>query len=184
MVTPKRNRQSPTLFVLVGLPGSGKTSRARELEAEQHALRLTPDEWMIPLFGEPEAGGKRYILEGRFIALGRAALQMGISVVLDFGVWSRNERSALRSLAADAGAECEVVYLPIDPIEQRRRVHGRVESHPESTYSMRFFDLDEFARQFEPPDQGELKGDELPSPPEGFASWSAWSAHRWPSSDA
>lgn len=46
----------PTLFVMVGLPASGKT-RARELAESQHAIRLTPDEWMIPLFGEPEADG-------------------------------------------------------------------------------------------------------------------------------
>jgi hypothetical protein len=30
--------------------------------ARRYYLRLTPDEWMIPLFGEPE-GGKREILE-------------------------------------------------------------------------------------------------------------------------
>ena len=38
------------LFVTVGLPGSGKTSRAKELATEWAAVRLTPDDWMIPLF--------------------------------------------------------------------------------------------------------------------------------------
>ncbi len=46
----------PTLFVMVGLPASGKTTRAKEIEETWQALRLTPDEWMIPLFGEPEGG--------------------------------------------------------------------------------------------------------------------------------
>lgn len=45
---------APILFVLVGLPGSGKTTRARQLEEAHRAIRLTPDEWMIPLFGERE----------------------------------------------------------------------------------------------------------------------------------
>ena len=47
------------MILVVGLPGSGKTTVARKLEREQHALRLGPDEWMIPLFSEPEADGKR-----------------------------------------------------------------------------------------------------------------------------
>ena len=58
-----RPTSPPTLYVLIGLPGSGKTNRARELEGQQHALRLTPDEWMIPLFGDNDANGKRDVLE-------------------------------------------------------------------------------------------------------------------------
>ena len=37
---------------MVGLPFSGKTTLARELEAEHAALRLTTDEWHIRLFGD------------------------------------------------------------------------------------------------------------------------------------
>lgn len=33
-----------TLFLMVGLPGSGKTTRAKELERETGAIRFTPDE--------------------------------------------------------------------------------------------------------------------------------------------
>lgn len=45
------------LFLTVGLPGAGKTTRARQLAKEHGALRLTPDEWMIPLFGDPQPEG-------------------------------------------------------------------------------------------------------------------------------
>jgi hypothetical protein len=55
------------MFLLVGLPGAGKTTRARALEGIYRALRFSPDEWMIPLFGESDAGGKRDIIEGRLI---------------------------------------------------------------------------------------------------------------------
>jgi hypothetical protein len=44
---------------------------------------------MIPLFGEPEAGGKRDVLEGRLISVALQALRLGTSVVLDFGFWGR-----------------------------------------------------------------------------------------------
>jgi predicted kinase len=40
-----------TLVLIVGLPGAGKTTQAKELAAEHHAIRLTQDEWMIPLLG-------------------------------------------------------------------------------------------------------------------------------------
>ena len=45
----------PTLYVMVGLPAAGKTTLARQIEIEHGALRFTPDEWMIPLFGESMA---------------------------------------------------------------------------------------------------------------------------------
>src|SRR6476661_4882560 len=103
-----------TAFLIVGLPGAGKTERAKSLAAEHAALRLTPDAWMIPLFGDPQPDGKRDVLEGRLIWLAVEALRLGTSVVLDFGFWSRDERSSLRWLAGSVGASCQVVYLPVD----------------------------------------------------------------------
>jgi len=82
------------MLLMVGLPGAGKTTRAKELAAANRALRLTPDHWMIPLFGEPMADGKRFVLEGRLISVALQALRLGTSVVLDFGLWGRDERSA------------------------------------------------------------------------------------------
>ena len=98
-----------TVFLMVGLPGAGKTTRAKELAATHRALRLTPDHWMIPLFGDSMAQGKRWVLEGRLISLALQALSLGVSVVLDYGLWSRDERSALRYLARRASATCRVV---------------------------------------------------------------------------
>ena len=80
-----RNRQPVAiLFLMVGLPGAGKTTRAKELAATHQAVRLTPDHWMIPLFGDNMAGGKRFVLEGRLISVALQALRLGTSVVLDY----------------------------------------------------------------------------------------------------
>src|SRR5436190_17279331 len=76
-------RQAPTLFLMVGLPGAGKTVRARELAAARGALLMTPDAWMIALFGQSQPDGKRDVLEGRLIALAIEALRLRLSVVLD-----------------------------------------------------------------------------------------------------
>lgn len=53
---------------------------------------------------------KRWALEGRLISAALQALRLGTSVVLDYGLWGRDERSALRWLARSAGAACQVVY--------------------------------------------------------------------------
>jgi predicted kinase len=81
---------------MVGLPAAGKTTRARGLAAADRALRLTPDHWMVRLFGDSMADGKRWVLEGRLISVALQALRLGTSVVLDFGLWGRDPRPASR----------------------------------------------------------------------------------------
>lgn len=175
----------PTLFLMVGLPGSGKTFRARELAAERGALRLTPDEWALTLFGQKdryqEPGGKRWLLEGRLVALAVDALRLRLSVVLDFGLWSRDERSALRWMAASVGASCEIVYLPVDREVQWRRIQDRWKQTPEQTFPMAEAELDPWREQFEVPDADELSGSSLPAPPTGEESWLDWAQRFWPS---
>jgi predicted kinase len=170
-----------TLFLMVGLPGAGKTMQAKSLAAEHAALRLSPDAWMIPLFGEPEAAGKRDVLEGRFIWLALEALRLGTNVVLDFGFWGRDERSSLRWLARSAGASCQVVYVPVDRAAQIERIKHRWTRTPEKTFVMTEADVDRWRTQFDVPDAAELEGGEVADPPPGWSSWPEWAAERWPS---
>ena len=171
-----------TLYVMVGLPAAGKTTAARQLEIDHRALRFTPDEWMNPLFGESMAGGKRNVLEGRMISTALSALRSGINVVLDFGVWAKDERSALRWLASTAGAQCKLVYLAIDEAEQRRRINRRFATAPHSTFPMTEAELVGFRMIFQIPDAHELDGTTLDPPPLGFDSWSMWAREWWPTS--
>jgi predicted kinase len=169
------------LLLIVGLPGAGKTTRAAELATAHRALRLTPDEWMLSLFDGSQPAGKRDLLEGRLIALTLQALRLGTNVVLDFGLWSRDERSALRWLATSAGASCQVIYLPVDKDVQRARIAHRQETAPHTTFPMSQADIDLWWKQFQTPDAAELGGDDIPGPPVGWPGWPEWAADRWPS---
>lgn len=181
--TLSRMAASPTLVVLVGLPGAGKTTAAQRLAQAHRALRFTPDEWMIPLFGESDAGGKRDVLEGRLISVALDAVHLGVSVVLDFGCWTRNERLALRWLAEQGGAIFESVHVEVDRATQLARIAERWKRAPESTFPLTHDELERFQAHFEVPQQDELQG--FPAgpgqPPAPWDKWRAWAQHRWPS---
>ncbi|XVV16878.1 AAA family ATPase [Actinoplanes sp. CA-131856] len=179
---------NPTLFLMVGLPASGKTHRARELAARHGALRLTPDDWALTLFGQDDRhqerpDGKRWRLEGLLIALALETLRLRLSVVLDFGLWSRDERSALRSMAASVGASSEIVYLPVDREVQWRRIQDRWKNTPERTFPMAEAELGPWRETFEIPSADELSGSSPPAPPSGDETWFAWARRFWPSLD-
>jgi predicted kinase len=177
---------SPTMFLMVGLPAAGKTTRARGLAAAHPAVRLTPDHWTIPIFGNfigdfQRPGGQRWVLEGRLISVALQALRLGTSVVLDFGLWGRDERSALRHLARSAGAACQVVYLPVDREVQLARIAHRQETTPHLTFPMSEADIDRWRPQFQVPDVAELNDGEIPAPPAGWPGWPEWAEDHWPS---
>ena len=171
----------PTLFLTVGLPATGKTSAARRIELERDALRLTKDEWMKALYGPENPPSASDVIEGRLIEIGLRALELGINVVIDYGLWGRDERSALRIAAADRGARVEMYYFELPHAEQRRRLDQRQRAEPHTTWPMSDEELAEWTGIIQVPTQGELDGSEpIDDPPNGFASWEEWRAHRWP----
>jgi predicted kinase len=168
----------PTLFLIVGLPGAGKTTRAREIASEHSAVRFSPDEWMAPLFGVSDVERARDTVEGRLIWTAREVLRIGRSAVLDFGLWGRDERAALYWLAASVGARATTVYLPVDRGTQFERVTARWRDTPQDTWPMTQATLDEWRSIFQEPDIDEIAGTAF----ETSQDWGEWISGRWPSS--
>lgn len=173
----------PTLFLMVGLPAAGKTTRATELAARHHALRLTPDHWMNPLFGDSMADGLRFVLEGRLLSVALQTLRLGTSVVLDFGLWPRDERSALRWIARREGAAARVVYLPVDMPTQLARIARRQRAEPHHTFPMSESDLERWSGELEEPDAAEIAGGDIPDPTAAWPDWGSWARAHWPTWD-
>jgi len=173
----------PTLFLTVGLPATGKTTAARRIEIEQTALRLTKDEWVKALYGHENPPSAQAVIEGRLIQIGLRSLDLGINVIIDFGLWRRDERSALRQAASDLGALVEIRYFALTPAEQRRRLDQRHEDASHTTWHMSDEDLAGWAASIDIPTPGELDGSEpIDEPPAQFATWDEWRMHRWPPS--
>ena len=152
-----------TLHLLIGLPGAGKTTLARRLEAEHAALRLTPDEWMTPLVGAGESGEKRWVLESELLwGVAARALTLGVDVILDYGCWAREERDLFRARAAALGAvfELHVLDVPVEVLWER--LNRRNAQRPADTFAVTRAELDEWAGWYEAPTSDELTATDQP----------------------
>ena len=141
---------------MVGLPGSGKTTLAKELELQYDALRLTKDDWMMPLFGWGEYGDKREVLEALLWKMGARALQLGVNVVLDYGLWARVEREEYRARAEALGARVDFRFLDVPDEELLRRMEARNIRRDVNDVPITVEQLKEYLPRFQRPTAEEL----------------------------
>lgn len=104
----------PRLFLTVGLPGSGKTTKAKELENKFDAIRFTPDEWILDIYGHDlnikDRDSLRSPVEDALWILATSAIKIGRNVVVDYGLWAIEERTKFRESAQACGAQVSFVY--------------------------------------------------------------------------
>jgi len=119
----------PTLLVLGGLPGTGKTTLARAWAGPRGAAHVRVDTVEQALI---RAGADRVGVQGYAAAYALAAdqLALGLDVVADSVNPLPVTRAAWRDVATDAGATLLEVELTCAPGEHRERVEHRAPDIP------------------------------------------------------
>ena len=146
----------PTLHLICGLPGAGKTTLAKQLEREKDAVRLCPDEWIIallpPHYTTKERDRLRDPVEALQWTVAERLLTIGVDVVIEWGLWTRRDRDDLRERARSLGVTVKLYYLD----ELVRRIEARNRSVPDGSFLVPPEELAEWYRDFETPDAAEL----------------------------
>jgi len=149
-----------TLHLMIGLPCSGKTTYARQLARETHALLLTLDVWHLKLFGHDvghELHDERHQrIENIMWDVAKHVLAMGGDVVLDYGCWARVERDDYRNRAKELGVDFKLHYMDVPYGELYRRLEERNRNLPEGAFEIPKTEMDKYVTVFQPPTGDEL----------------------------
>lgn len=144
--------RQPKLVIVCGLPGSGKTTHSRSVASDLGAIRFSPDEWMDSLNINLWDADARELVEKLQWHVARELLQVGQSVVIEWGTWARSERDALRSEGQALGASVELHYLDEDVEVLWHRIQARNAEAP----AIEREDLKGWVASFEAPADDEL----------------------------
>ncbi|MCE9621341.1 MAG: ATP-binding protein [Actinomycetia bacterium] len=144
------------LTLIVGLPGSGKTTLARELADSMPASRMCPDDWMVASGIDLWNERARNQIEACQLTVALDLLRSGCHVVIEWGLWTRGERDAIRHAAAAVGSSVELRYVTASVDELWRRIEQRDLEAVRGSRAIRREEVEEWARIFEPPTDAEL----------------------------
>ena len=161
-INPSKCPLMATLILICGMAGAGKSTLAKQMEASRHALRLCPDEWIKAVIGvetdRAEVDRLRAPVESLQWDLARKLLKHGMTVILENGFWSKEERIALRTRAMELEAGVELHYLNIPSEELRKRLQKRNAWESNPSFIVTEKDLETWMSWFTPPDAEEISG--------------------------
>ena len=145
------------------MSGAGKTTLAKKLEQQFSAFRLCGDELISVIIKDRndrnELERLRDPVEKILWDIAAKLLSLGVSVILDNGFWSREERLKYLRFAKQVRADVQVVlhYLNIPSDIIWHRIQQRNLNLPNDCFYIGRNELDEWMKWFNPPDIEELK---------------------------
>jgi len=150
------------LYLLCGLPGSGKTTYAKSLEENNNVFRFTLDEEIVKRYGQDfdpaDYDGFENETEKTLLDKVKLLLSSGKSVVLDYGFWKKEKRDKYKKMAGELGAEWKLVYFECPMRNLRNRLKERNKRSQNDAQMVTIEMLEDFEKQFEvPDDEGEIK---------------------------
>jgi predicted kinase len=147
------------LYLICGLPGSGKTNFSKKLARKKRAIRFTLDEWVIGLYGSGYPAKQYPTYEKRCIKLIASVteqlLDQGVNVILDFGFFKRKNRDRSLALAKKHKAVAKVYYLDVNDTVLKRRIIVRNKSRKMVKHIISISLLKKFIEEFEKPTKNE-----------------------------
>jgi predicted kinase len=143
-----------TLFC--GLPGSGKTTLAKRLEADGAGVRICTDDWQAELGIPHEDTGFHGRLQPLLYRHALTLLEHGTDVILEDGLWMRSERSEKFADARRCGARIVLHVFDVPRDVLWARLQDRRTTAEAGAYPLDEAELEWAGRIFEPPSPGEL----------------------------
>eukprot|EP00697_Spironema_sp_BW2_P003376 gnl/Spiro4/14502_TR7814_c0_g1_i1.p2 gnl/Spiro4/14502_TR7814_c0_g1~~gnl/Spiro4/14502_TR7814_c0_g1_i1.p2 ORF type:complete len:187 (+),score=57.87 gnl/Spiro4/14502_TR7814_c0_g1_i1:51-563(+) len=140
------------VILLCGLPGSGKTTLAKQLECSLGAVRFCPDDWMDALALDLYDEQRRDKLERLQWTFAKQLICHGLTVIIEWGVWSCAERTRLRDEARSLGACVELRVLSATTEVLFERITRRAAEDPLPSFEQ----VQSWAAKFETPTPEEL----------------------------
>jgi len=157
----------PTVHLVCGSTGAGKTTYATALAKMTGGVRLSIDEWLLNLFmaDRPQTSSLDWALariercETQMWALADQLIARDIDVVFDLGLSRRESRDRIRTLTAQTRAESKLHYLDVGVETRRARVLERLKQRAAAgSFEINGAMFDMMERFFEPPSDDELDG--------------------------
>jgi predicted kinase len=154
----------PTVHMVFGPVGAGKTTYARKFSNEIRAAFFSIDDWMANLYWQdaPDPPQLEWALErtGRcerqIWKTCRELLALGQDVVVELGFFKREQRDRFCLLAAEAGATAKLHYVTADREVRRARVAARNQGSETLTVQVDETTFDWAESWFQAPDEDEL----------------------------
>ena len=157
MSVAERTGSVARLVVITGLPGSGKTTLSKKLAPELGAVRMCPDDWMMKSGIDLWDAEARTCIEAFQLDLSLTLLCRGSNVIIEWGVWTRSERDALRDAARAVGASVELRYTTASVDELWSRIVKRDLEGKWGSRSIERHELETWVGRFEPPMEEEFR---------------------------